>query len=251
MARVDDSMHTKSRQRHRTVDRIASILEIAARSADGITLSAFARDLDAPVSSVQGLVNGLVAAGYLDERDRSYTLGSAPYLLNMLAGRNPVSSVTHAHLEAVHARTGLSAVLSIAVATDVFYVDYCSTDPRFAYFAENYARRSLIRTSSGWVLMAGMEKRDLWAYIASLPAIEQPVVDRFFAALPDIERTGICAAPHASEQGDGVAIAVRERGKTVAAVAIISTPEKIAGHRDSLTEVLRQSARDWGEVQPG
>jgi DNA-binding IclR family transcriptional regulator len=251
MTGVDLPGRSRPRRRHRTVDRIASILEFAARSDGGVTLSEIARSLDAPISSVQSLVDGLVASGYLDERVRSYTLGGAPYLLNRLAGRAPVSSVTHEHLEAIHLRTGLTTVLSVAVAADVFYVDFCSTDPRFAYLAENYVRRSLIGTSSGWVLLAGMEKRDLWRYLSNLPSSDQHLVDRFFASLPLIEKTGVCAAPQTSLQGDGVSIAVREGGKTVAAVGIIATREEIAARRDVLVEVLENSSRTWRETSFG
>lgn len=242
MTQPDDAA-AKTRARHRTVDRIAAILEYAARSRSGVTLSEIAKDLAAPVSSIQGLVNGLVATGYLDEHARRYSLGSAPYLLNRLAGRQPVSTVTHAGLEAIHERSGLTTVLSIAVGGNVLYVDYCGSDPRFAYLAENYVRRSLIRTSSGWVLLAGMEKRDLWAYLRSVGAEEEHLVDRFFAALPEIEATGICASPNASEEDDGVSIAIRENGKTVAAIGMISTPTVIAEQRESLVGILQRSIR--------
>lgn len=235
----------RGRLRHRTVDRIAAILESVARSRDGLTLSELAKMLSAPVSSTQGLVNGLVAAGYLDDRGRQYFLGSAPYLLNRLAGRRPVSTVTHEDLEAIHTRCKLTTVLSIAVGPDIFYVDYCSSDPRFAYYAENYVRRSLIRTSAGWVLLAGMGKRDLWAYLRGLPDEDHSVVEQFLAAMPEIERTGICASPHASLDGDGVSIAVREHGQTVAAVGVIGTHELISVRRDDLTEILQEQALTW------
>ena len=137
MAQSDEVGRARPRSRHRTVDRIAAILEFAARSHAGITLSEIAKKLAAPVSSVQGLINGLVSAGYLEEHDRRYFLGSAPYLLNRLAGRQPVSTVTHSDLEEIHEKTGLTTVLSIAVGQNIFYVDYCSSDPRFAYLAEN------------------------------------------------------------------------------------------------------------------
>ncbi|MFC0449297.1 IclR family transcriptional regulator [Rhodococcus jostii] len=247
MGQPDDAAGARARARHRTVDRIASILECAARSRDGVTLSAIAKELAAPVSSIQSLVNGLVSAGYLDEHDRRYSLGSAPYLLNRLAGRQPVAAVTHTDLEQIHHRTGLTTVLSIAVGPNIFYVDYCSSDPRFAYLAENYVRRSLIRTSGGWILLAGMEKRDLWAYIRNLPEDEQPLADRFFAALPEIEQTGICASPNASEQGDGVSIAVRENGRIVATVGVIAPHAVITQDRDRLVDILKQGAQGWSE----
>jgi DNA-binding IclR family transcriptional regulator len=245
VAQPDEMRGRRARSRHRTVDRIASILEFVARSHAGVNLSEIAKELEAPVSSVQGLVNGLVATGYLDEHDRRYTLGSAPYLLNRLAGRQPVSTVTHADLEEIHTRTGLTTVLSIAVGPDIFYVDYCSSDPRFAYLAENYVRRSLIRTSSGWVLLAGMEKRDLWAYLRSVAEDEQHLVDRFLADLPEIEQTQICVSPNASEQGDGVSIAVEENGKIVAAVGVIASHPVITAQQTTLVDTLEDSARRW------
>lgn len=58
------------RPRHRMIDRVAAIMELVARSGSGMTLTAVAKALDAPISSTQGLFNGLVAVGYLDERNR-------------------------------------------------------------------------------------------------------------------------------------------------------------------------------------
>src|SRR5215472_5271867 len=140
--------HDRPRPRHRMIDRMATILELAARSRHGITLTEFARELGAPVSSIQGLVNGLAATGYLDERDRRYVLGPAPFLLTRLAGRLPVTSVTHADLTALHDETRLTAVLAIVVGSDLYYVDYASADPQYAYLAEGFVRRSPIRTSA-------------------------------------------------------------------------------------------------------
>ena len=240
---VDDE--PSGRARHRTVDRIAAILEAVARSRSGLTLSELAASLVAPVSSTQGLVNGLVATGYLDNRDRRYFLGSAPYLLNRLAGHAPVSAVTHEDLARIHERSGLTTVLSIAVGPAIFYVDYCSSDPKFAYLAENHVRRSLLRTSAGWILLADMERRDLWAYLREVPDADQEVVEQFLAAVPEIQATGVCAAPNASVDGDGVSIAVREGGKVVAAVGIVGSHREVSRRRAELTEILTEHAASW------
>lgn len=198
------------RKRHRMIDRVAGILELVARNHDGLTLTELARLLDSPLSSLQGLVNGLVAAGYLDEYDRRYRLGGAPYLLNLMAGRHLVTTVGHRELEAVHADTGLTTLLSVVVGQGVFYVDSCSSTPRYDYLAKNLVRRSLIRTSSGWVLLAGLGRRDLWSYLGTLPAEDGDLRERFLTELEVIQETGVCAAPHISDVADGVAVAVRE-----------------------------------------
>lgn len=238
--------HVPQRPRHRMVDRVAAILDVVARSGTGMTLTAIAKSLDAPVSSTQGLVNGLVATGYLDERERVYTLGMAPYLLNVIAGRPPVTHVTHEALEALHAETGMVTVLSAAVGDDLFYVDHVSSDPTYAYLAENRLRRSLLRTSAGWVLLAARENRDLWAYLNSRPEADSDRVEAFLASLAQVRRDGVCVAPRAADEGaDGVSVAVAEGGRTVAAVGVIGAAEEIDARRDELVEILRRHVASW------
>ncbi|GAA1659098.1 IclR family transcriptional regulator [Mycolicibacterium murale] len=233
------------RKRHRMIDRVAGILELVARNHDGLTLTELARLLDSPLSSLQGLVNGLVAAGYLDEYDRRYRLGGAPYLLNLMAGRHLVTTVGHRELEAVHADTGLTTLLSVVVGQGVFYVDSCSSTPRYDYLAKNLVRRSLIRTSSGWVLLAGLGRRDLWSYLGTLPAEDGDLRERFLTELEVIQETGVCAAPHISDVADGVAVAVREGGRTVAAVSVVGPHADIRGRRDQLIDLLTAHRQRW------
>ena len=227
------------------IDRVATILDLAARSRYGITLTEFARELGAPVSSIQGLVNGLAATGYLDERDRRYVLGPAPFLLTRLAGRLPVTSVTHGDLAAMHAETGMTAVLAIVVGSDLYYVDHASSDPRYAYLAEGFVRRSLIRTSAGWVLLAGMERRDLWAQIGALPPADADLVGRFLQELPQIQRDALAVAPGVSAEADGVSVAVTEDGATVAAVGIMGNPSEVDQRKEELIEVLVRHRAQW------
>lgn len=235
-----------ARPRHRMVDRVAAILETVARSQTGMTLTVIAKSLGAPVSSTQGLVNGLVATGYLEERDRVYTLGMAPYLLNVIAGRPPVTHVRHEALEALHAETGMVTVLSADVGDDLFYVDHVSSDPAFDYLAENRLRRSLLRTSAGWVLLAARENRDLWAYLNSRPDSDADRIEGFLSALAQIRQDGYCAAPRTADAGaDGVSVAVTERGRTIAAVGTIGTVEEIEARRDELVVILRRHVDAW------
>jgi DNA-binding IclR family transcriptional regulator len=227
------------------IDRVAIILELAARSRHGITLTEFARELGAPVSSIQGLVNGLATTGYLDERDRRYVLGPAPFLLTRLAGRLPVTSVTHADLASLHHETQLTAVLAIAVGSDLYYVDYVSSDPQYAYLAEGFVRRSLIRTSAGWVLLAGLERRDLWTQLSALPPEDADLVGRFLRELPQIQRDGLVVAPGVSAEADGVSVAVTEDGQTVAAVGIMGDPKEVDERKAGLIEVLTGHRAAW------
>lgn len=212
-----------------------------------MTLTAVAKTLDAPVSSTQSLLNGLVATGFLDERERVYTLGTAPYLLNVLAGRPPVTNVSHEQLRAVHAEIGATVALATDVGDDLFYVDHVATDSNYAYLAENRLRRSLLRTSAGWLLLADREKRDIWSYLNSRSAADADARDRFLGRLDELRRTGVCIAPDvAVDGGDGVSVALRENGRTIATVGVISEQEQIREQSDALVDILLRHAASWG-----
>lgn len=243
---VSQESRPQGRPSHRMVDRVASILECVARAPEGLTLTEVAAQIGAPVSSTQGLINGLVANGYLDEADRVYRLGPAPLLLNLLAGRHLPGRVSHSDLEEIHRETGLTTLLSIVVGRDVFYIDYVSSNPRYAYLAENHVRRSLLRTSAGWVLLAGFEKRDLWAFFRALPEEDSERIGRFLAELPRIQESGLATAPMVAEiSADGISIAVTEESRTVAAVGVVADPATIEEQRDHIVDVLQRQRRKW------
>lgn len=233
------------RKSHRMVDRVAALLEHVARSSAPLTLTELARAVDGPVSSIQGLVNGLVVTGYLDERDRRYVLGTAPYLLNLMADRRMITRVGHDVLESVHLRTGMTTLISVVVHNDVFYIDSCSREPRYDYLAKNFVRRSLIRTSAGWVLLADFSRRDLWAYLAGLPSEDDDRVEAFLAAMDAIRESGFCAAPGISEVADGVSMAVREEGLTVGALSVVGPREEVHARSAELVALLTEHRQAW------
>src|SRR5690606_343212 len=123
---------------------------------------------------------------------------------NLLAGRRTTPPVTRDQLRAVHEESGLTAVLAIEVGGDVYYIDHVSSDPRFAWLAEDHVRRSLLHTSSGWLMLADYEEREMWAHLRALPGSDAELIDSFLTALPDMRERGLCASPKASTEGDGV-----------------------------------------------
>ena len=74
---------------HRTVSRVTTILELAAANRSGVRLTELATALDAPRSSVHGLVKGLVATGYLREEGGTYRIGPA---INSLLAAAPLTA---------------------------------------------------------------------------------------------------------------------------------------------------------------
>lgn len=237
-----------TRAHHRTVDRVAGILETVARATTPLGLSEIAKAVGAPVSSAQSLVNGLVATGYLSEEARGFGLGLTPYFLATLAGSRPVDQVTHQMLEEVAAGTGGVAVVAVLVGGSVFYIDYAADDPAYAYLAQNRLRRSPLETSAGWVLLAGADVDTTWGELAAVEAEGEgrDRVDAFQRAYPGMRERGECVAPGCASNGaDGVAVAVRNRGEVVAAVSVIAGEEHIRGHAGEILDRLRAFRSRW------
>lgn len=229
------------RPSHRLIDRMAASLEVVARSRNGLTLTEIAQATGSPLSTVQNIANGLVSSGFLEEHSKRYYLGMAPYVLNLMAGRRVVSGVSHEDLEELRKVTGLTALLGVGVGDSQYYVDYSSTEAEYAYFSEALVRGPLIQSSAGFIIMADMEKRDVWTYLHSLPPSDDWRIRRYFDLLPGMIETGVCIAPGVTDEpADGVAVAIREGGRTVASVSLAGPKDVIAERKDELAEFLRK-----------
>jgi DNA-binding IclR family transcriptional regulator len=232
--------------KHRMIARVASILEMVAREPEGLSLTNIARQAEAPVSSVQGLVNGLVETGYLDRSDKRYFLGPAPYVLNLIAQRPPIQIVRHTDLEELHHETGRTVVLGIMLTGKVIYIDHVTSDPTFAFLAETHAPRPLLRTAVGRVLLANMDRRQQFEHLRSGGVDDGALIDAFLHESAGIRESDL--AQTRGLVGPGywtVATAVRERGRVVAALALSGPPAEMRDRMDELGGLLLQRMRGW------
>lgn len=230
---------------HKTVDRITAILEGVAAEANGSTLSNIANQIGAPMSSVQGFINGLVACGYLIEVDRRYYLGPGPYILTLRANRMPARSVDHSDLVALARRTDCSVLLGVRVGDHVVYVDEVGDSPEVQFVAKSRARRPLLRTASGKIILADLPESELHQFLRN--SADQALVSQFLSELPAIRKTGIAFNPVSPIVG-GSAIGARvedAEGQLVAAVTLVGRTEEIQVRLDELAEILSESTASW------
>jgi DNA-binding IclR family transcriptional regulator len=189
---------------HRTVTRIVRILESVARSGENaVGLSALARELDAPKSSVHGFVRGLCAEGYLLEGEGDgYVLG--PGVAHVLGpAENSVVLLIEDVLAEISARTGETVTVAVRVGDSVVYVHSLPADYEVCYAPRLKVRRPLLPTSSGKLFFALSPKTGDGALFETYDSQTRA---RLEDELPQIRCTGIA----------------HNRGETVSDVAAVA-----------------------------
>lgn len=237
---------TSRRPRHRTVERVAQLLEATARSETGLTLTELAAAVEAPLSSIQSLVNGLTAAGFLSEAGRRFQLGPATFLLSSMASRPPVRSVGRAQLETLQADSGHAVVLGVLMSRAVYYIDAVGDLAKFHYLTDRMIPRPPLRSSAGRAIAAMLDRRDLWGLIQSLPDEDSAVVDSFLSEVDAIRETQLVYGAGLTDSGlHGLATPIMEHGRVVAAVSIVGPASEVAADRARLESLLLKHRSTW------
>lgn len=238
--------------RHRTIDRVAQILELVATTSEGVTLSEIAPVVGAPISSVHVLLDGLVSAGYVDRVGARYLLGPAPYILTLQARQSPARLVTHGDLERLSAEGDYTVILGVRVGDDIVFIDEAGDDPMLQHIARTHLRRPTLEGSPGWVLVAALDELELHDYLRRHE--RQDLVGIFLGELAGIRETGVAysvAHGFTPRSGRGedtgvLATAVRDHtGRAIASIAIGQHPDYVTTHLQEMTEVLLRHSRQW------
>ena len=200
------------------------------------------------MSSVQGLVNGLCAAGFLLEDDRRYLLGPAPDLLNRLAGRPLTDFVSQADLEALARRTSTVVTVAMRMGDAAVYIDSAGPiPPKLSFVAETLPRRSLLTTAPGKVLLAYSDDRDLRADLASAARTDPTAVDEFLEEIQTIRTRGLAYTPHHPIDPDVATLStpLHRRGQPVAALSLMGPADRFEAKTAELGRILIRASRRW------
>ncbi|MEU8527184.1 helix-turn-helix domain-containing protein [Streptomyces sp. NPDC048629] len=229
---------------HRGVDRIVTILESVAHSTDGLTLSQLAKRLEAPVSTIQGLVNGLLATGYLIEESRRFTLGPGPFTLTIGADWTTVAPVSHDLVSQLAEKIGYPVLLGVMVGDHLMYVDGAGEDARMEFYMHTRSRRPLINSAGGKLLLASLEDTELSQRLGELREIySSDLIEAFLHEVLTIRSNGFAtstAVPGACAVAVGVPGTRRPVGSALVAVGPREWDEERA--RD-VAEVLSGGVR--------
>ena len=227
---------------HRTVSRVTTILEAAGQSPDGVRLAGLASLLDAPKSSVHGLLKGLVATGYLEEQAGVDRLGPALDVL-VVSERPGVALSARRGLEELQRSTGETAMFSRLVGDAVVYVDMVESARLIKYSAPLNRRRPLYPTSSGKCFLAHFPPRKRSAYLADhVDAARRADVER---ELDEVREHGY-SINRGETVPDVFAVAgpVLVQGRVVGCLAVAGPAARMADALDEIAgRLVREAAR--------
>jgi len=232
------------------------VLELVAGRQEGLTLSELARDVSAPVSSMQSLVNGLVATGFLDRSGSRYFLGPAPYVLTRQARQNTARLVTHGDLTNLAEDGGYTVLFAVRIGDDAVTIDEAGHQPLLEYLARTRQRVPLLTASVGKVMLAALPDDELHSYLRR--SSRPDLADEFLGELASIRQTGVSVSvwPDPPPGGDPegktgvVATVVRDHdGHVVGAACIGHDFEHFKRHLGPMTQTLLRHVRHW-EMRP-
>jgi len=238
--------------RHRTIGRVAQILDLVAGRSEGATLSELAAELDAPTSSILDLLSGLTETGYLNRVGARYLLGPAPYILTIQAHQNPADLVTHEDLEVLAAEGQFTVLLGIRVGDEVVWIDDAGGHPLLEHFARTRQRVPILGGIAGKALVAALPDHELHEFLHRHP--DKAEVAEFLGELTSIREDGVATGlvkGFTPRVGPGdetglMAAAVRDQsGRPIAAVLIGQHPDFMRDHSDDVAATLRRHALHW------
>jgi DNA-binding IclR family transcriptional regulator len=247
-------LDVRPRSTHRAANRVVDILELVARSRDGLALREVSAELEAPKSSLLPLLRALTARGYLEQsRMGEYRLGACARALgNGSAAQRELPELARASLLELMRRTGETVFLG-ALAGDgmsVIYVDKVESDQIIRYAAGVGDRRPLHATSSGKAILAFLPPDERETLLKALPLArhtERTVTSlpALRAALEAIRRAGVCVSLDEMVRGAcGVAAPIFDGAGRVAAVCTVAGPtDRVRPRLRTLATEVKRTAR--------
>lgn len=227
---------------HRTVSRITTILELVAAEPHGARLASLAAALDAPRSSIHGLVKGLLAVGYLREDDGGYVLGPAVSAL-LAPGRPALPALARPGMQRLQQQFDETVMLAVPVGDSVVYLDAVESSQLIRYSAPRRQRRPMYPTSTGKCLLAHATPQRRESYLRRHIANDRrrAQVRRELAAA----REAAVAFNRGETLPDVSAVAsiVLSAGKPVAALAIAGPTTRMEGKLDEAAAAVLAAAR--------
>jgi DNA-binding IclR family transcriptional regulator len=238
------------------------VLDALAVAPTGATLSELAARLQAPKTSLVGLLSGMLAEGSIG-RDgaRRYTLGPRmrAFAVQVLAGRELVVLVRPilADLAKRSGETALLGALAPEAALAV-YLDKVESANPIRYAVSVGERRELYCTAIGKVLLASWAPARLERYLKSTARTHWTPATLVGAAelKRALARVGIDGIARTFDErfagASGIAAPVRgPKGEVVAAIAVVGPTARMRANAKANEALLRRAATEASRLAGG
>ncbi len=245
-----------------SVDRILAVLELLAANRGGAGLAELARSVDAPKTSLIGLLAGMLASGYVTKDTASvYRLGPRMFALAMrVVGSLDLSSLARPVLERLVADTGETALLgALAPSGDLaIYIDKVESHSSVRYTVSLGEQRELYCSSIGKLLLAHMPAAQQDAYLRSHPlkSFTEATVTSVPALRKELE--SIRVQGFAQTRGERVvgadamaAPVFGPGGEALAALVVAGPSERMRGNWAACRRHLLAAAARLSQRMPG
>ncbi len=238
---------------HRAAGRVMDILELVARTRDGLALRELSTQLEAPKSSLLPLLRTLAARGYLEQGPLGeYRLGGKALELGMGSPHRAWPELARPVLRALMQRTGETVFLGAlgGDGTAVVFVDKVESEQVIRYTAGVGDRRALHATSSGKVILAFLPAPERERILRALPL--RRYTDRTVTSLPalraaleEVRQTGVCVNLDELAVGAaGIAAPIFDRDGHVAGACAIGGPtDRVRPRLKPLAAEVKAAAR--------
>lgn len=234
-------MAERTAKAHRTVSRVTDILEaVAAARPGGLRLHDLATSLDAPKSSVFGLVKGLVATGYLVEEESRYVLG--PALGQLLAVESPsLVDAARPALEGLRDTFNETVTLATPVGESIVYVDSAESSQMIRYSPPAHTRRPLYPPSPGKAVLAHWSRRRQEAYLKDILTAEE--LPAALAELDEVRESGVAfnrgeTLPDVSAAAAPILVG----GKVLGVISVAGPSSRMSDRLDEVAAAVKEAA---------
>ena len=247
---ANDLSRASASPEHRTVTRIMAILEVVVASAsNGLRLADLPDMVGAPKSTIHGLARGLLATGYIREKEGRYYEG--PALAALGGGPRQASALYHRALESLVKEFHETAVLATLAGASVINIDIVEPDQTIRASPPLHQRRPMWPGSYGKVFLAHMDERRRDNLLRrQLPdARELPKVVAELNAARDLG--------FATNRGEsdpelyGVAAPIASAGLGVTlAIGLAGPANRMADRLDEMGDAVRRIATELSTTEP-
>ncbi|MFC8178788.1 IclR family transcriptional regulator [Rhodococcus sp. NPDC057297] len=235
-------MSESASREHRTVSRVTGILEYVAQHENGVRMADIVAHLDAPRSSIHGLVHGLVSNGYLRMHDAGlFVIGPAVNALH--PPRSSIERSARAAMVTLHEEFDETVTLVMLSGESVVYTEAIESTRAIRYTPPIGVRRPLYPTSAGKCFLANSSEDFRERYLVSAFS-DTATRNRVRGELASIADRGV-----ALNEGDtlpdlhAVSAPVFSRGAVAAVITVAGPSTRMVDHMKSIIAAVKTATQ--------